>query len=248
VGGIRKLSRYALFDLDGTLLPLDTDFFLAQYIASITQHFAHLIEPQLFARQLVSSSHAIMADKRRDKTNIQKFLARFLPGVGRTSEELLPIFERFYAHEFGKLRVHATPSPLARELVIAALDAGYGIALATNPLFPRQAVLERMAWANVADLPWAVVAANEDTFFCKPNPEYFSEVLERLGAEAGRCIHFGNDLTEDMAARHVGLPVVMITDYLVNRQNKPLTDVVYHGSLAEVLAWFRVYTARAEAR
>ncbi len=239
----RSKNQFALFDLDGTLLPMDTDFFLAQYVASVTPHFGHLVEPQQFARELVQSSYAIMADNQGDKTNLEKFFADFLPKVLRTQAELQPIFERFYAHEFSKLRAYTKPSPLARELVQTALTAGYKVVLATNPLFPRRAVLERMSWANVADLPWSFIASNEDTHYCKPNPAYFGALLERLGAAPEDCIHFGNDLTEDMAARQVGIPVVMVTDYLVNRQHRPCTDVLYQGSLASVTQWFRSYVS-----
>ena len=235
--------RFALFDLDGTLLPMDTDYFLAQYVASVTPHFSHLVEPQLFARQLLQSSHAIMADNHGDKTNLDKFFADFLPKVNRTRAEVEPIFAHFYASAFSELRTYTSPSPLARDLVETALTAGYKVVLATNPLFSRRAVLERMSWANVADLPWSFIASNEDTHYCKPNPAYFGALLERLGAAPEDCIHFGNDLTEDMAARQVGIPVVMVTDYLVNRQHRPCTDVLYHGSLASVTQWFRSYVS-----
>ena len=230
-------KRYILFDLDGTLLPLDTDEFLQAYVKRISAHFAKALDPALFAKQLLASSYATISNVTPGITNKEKYFADFFPKLRREPEELMSLFNDFYANHFRLLSTESRPSPLARDLVTTALDKGYGIVLATNPVFPKEAVWERMRWANVHDLPWDLVTSYENTCFCKPHPEYFSEILEQIGASAEQCIHIGNDLSEDMAAHKVGIPVVMVTDNLVNRQNKSLDNCLYHGSLSEVVAW-----------
>ena len=230
-------KRYMLFDLDGTLLPLNTDRFLEAYVKKISAHFSEVLDPTLFARQLLASSYATIANSTPGVTNKEKYFADFFPKVQREPQELMSLFDEFYNNHFCSLAIESQPSPLARSLVMVALEKGYGIVLATNPIFPKEAVWERMRWANVHDLPWDLVTSYENTCFCKPHPQYFSEILEQIGASAEQCIHIGNDLSEDMAAQQVGIPVVMVTDYLVNRHNKSLDDCLYHGSLSEVLAW-----------
>ncbi|MDE8146198.1 hypothetical protein PT124_03765 [Erysipelothrix rhusiopathiae] len=49
-----------LFDLDGTILPLDGDDFERTYLTSITQKVAHIIEPELMAKALWKSSAAMI--------------------------------------------------------------------------------------------------------------------------------------------------------------------------------------------
>lgn len=236
------MPEYMLFDLDGTLLPMDTDHFLEQYVRQITPHFAHLVEPKMFSRQLLASSYATIGNPAAELTNQEKFIADFFPKIGREPEELMPLFEQFYRDHFSKLNKYTSPSPLARELVELALQNGHKIVLATNPIFPKEAVWQRMTWAGVADLPWHLVTSYENTHFCKPNPNYFVELLSQLSAEPKDCLHFGNDLDEDMAAAQLGIPVVIVDDYLINRHDRPYDGCLYHGSLVSVLDWFRELT------
>ncbi len=241
------MQQYMLFDLDGTLLPLDTDTFLDQYVRLITKHFAAEIDPQLFARQLMASSYAMIGNKDGKHTNQAKFFADFFPKVDRHPEELMPKFEHFYREFFAELGKSTQATPIARQLVLQALDMGYKIVLATNPVFPREAVEQRMQWAGIADLPWELVTSYEDTHFCKPNPHYFQEILDRLEAKPEQCVHVGNDMDEDMAAVDVGISVVIADDYLINRHNKPMTGCLFHGSLQQVLDWLKSQVATEAA-
>lgn len=231
------MKRYILFDLDGTLLPLNTDSFLEAYIAKISAHFSQVLDPQLFAKHLMGSSYATIANTQPGVSNKDKYFADFFPKVSKDPAELMPMFDDFYLNHFPSLGYLCTASTTSRELVETALNKGYGIVLATNPIFPQEAVWERMRWANVYDLPWDLVTSYENTCACKPHPAYFSEILSSLGTSASQCIHIGNDLTEDMAAAKVGIPVVMATDYLINRHNQSLESCLFHGTLEEVLTW-----------
>ncbi len=233
------MPKYALFDLDGTLLQMDTDHFLEQYLKLISSRFAHLVPPEQMARQIMASSYATIGNHCPKNTNEDKFMAHFLPKIGRDRTEMQPLFDRFYVEHFPALAKHVQASPLGRELVRVALDKGYRIVLATSPIFPLKAVEHRMAWAGVDDLPWEHISCLETAHFCKPNPAYFQEVLEQIGADPVDCIHFGNDLDEDMAASKIGIPVVMVEDYLINRHQRSFQGCLYHGRLQDVVEWLR---------
>ena len=232
------MKAYVLFDLDGTLLPIDTDLFLGAYLRLLGEFFADVAPPEVFARHVLESTVVTMRDPSGELTNKEKFLRSFMPRVGKSEAELMPRFDRFYSERFPMLSRHAKPSPLARALVQSALTKGYGIVMATNPVFPRAAVCERMRWAGVDDLPWSHITSYEGSRYCKPNPSYFSEIIETLGVEAQRSLHIGNDMEEDFAAIKAGLPVVMVSDFLINRGNRPMSDCLYHGTLTEVAHWF----------
>ena len=231
------MTKYLLFDLDGTLLPLDTDQFVPSYIKSITRYFSRLLEPSFFAQQLMASSYAMINNLDPEHTNEQKFMNDFFAKIGRDQAELFPLFQDYYERHYQEVRQIVRPSPLARQLVEAALKRGMRVVLATNPVFPREAIEQRMQWAGIADLPWELVTPYEDAHFCKPNSEYYAEILERLGAKPQECLHIGNDMEEDLAATDIGIRVVMVDDCLISSPKRSLSTCHFSGSLASVAQW-----------
>ena len=55
--------------------------------------------------------------------------------------------------------------------------------VATNPIFPRKAILHRLSWAGLApeQVPFALITDYERFHFAKPNPAFFAEILAQLG-------------------------------------------------------------------
>ncbi|MGI6344537.1 MAG: HAD family hydrolase [Bacillota bacterium] len=233
------MARYALFDLDGTLLPIDTDTFLKHYLRLLGASFADGFDPPSFVQQVMASTYVTIGDSSPGVTNQDKFMADFLPKIGRSAEEMLPRFDQFYREQFPRLGELVQPEPLARQLVDEALRQGYRIVVATNPVFPREAVLQRLVWAKLDDLPWEHISSYENSCHCKPHPAYYAELLERLGARPEDCLHFGNDLEEDLAASAVGISVVIIDNHLINRRQRSWDGCLFHGDYASTLAWFR---------
>lgn len=224
-----------LFDLDGTLLPVDTDTFVHHYIGSLAEFMAPHIPPRLLAQQLLASTAVMIGNSDRLVTNARAFADDFFPKVGREEGELTPHFEEFYRVRFPELqRVCGTLPGIGREVVQTAVERGFSIALVTNPLFPRAAIEERMRWARLSDLPWRLVTSYEEMHACKPRAEYYQEVLDRLGAAPQECLMVGNDADEDGAAALVGIPVFIVTDYLVNRSGRSL-PAESSGTLREFL-------------
>lgn len=225
------MTKYLLFDLDGTLLPLDTDSFIATYVNSITRYFSHLLEPRFFAKQLLASSYGMINNLDPGLTNEEKFMADFFSKIGREHAELMPLFQDYYERHYHEVRTTVRPNPLARQIVEGAVTKGKRIVLATNPIFPREAIEQRMQWAGIADLPWELVTSYEDAHFCKPNKGYYAEILERLGARPEECVHIGNDMNEDLAASEIGIRVAIVDDCLINPHNKSLANCYFSGSL-----------------
>jgi FMN phosphatase YigB (HAD superfamily) len=237
---VNKEIRYVLFDLDGTLLPMDTDEFLGHYLQALALHFApHIPDPRAFIHQLVLSSRLMIDDITSGKTNREKFADDFFPRIGRNAVELMPMFEDFYNNRYPLLRKHVSPGPLGRELAEAALGRGYKIVLATNPVFPKEAVYHRMSWANVHDLPWELVTSYENSRYCKPHAAYYDEILQKLGARPEECLHIGNDMDEDLAAGSAGIDVVITIDNLINRQERSLSEALHYGGTLAVVQWLK---------
>ncbi len=219
-----------LFDLDDTLLGNNMDTFLPPYLRLLGQRLAHLVPPERLVRQLMRSTAVMMANDDLDVTNAEAFAADFFPAIGLPEEELMPIFEDFYREDFGQLRSYTQPIPEARRVVQAAFDAGFIVAIATQPVFPLMAIRQRMGWAGIADFPYALVACYEEMHACKPNPRFFLEVCERIGQAPEQCLMIGDSLDQDIEpARRAGLKTFWVT-------SEPLSDPPsdWHGSLTDL--------------
>ncbi len=116
-----------------------------------------------------------------------------------------PSFDRFYREVFPTLQGDAGPRPGARRVVQTALDLGMQVAIATNPIFPRVAIEERMRWADVHDLGIVAITSYEVMHATKPRPEYFSETAAMIGVESANCLMVGDDSSLDLPAAALGM-------------------------------------------
>jgi FMN phosphatase YigB (HAD superfamily) len=223
-----------LFDLDGTLLPMDNNHFTQGYFRQLAPHMMHLLDQDKFIKLLWSSTETMVRSDDPSKTNEQVFKEDFLAKSGLREEEVWPILVDFYKKEFPGLHHLANPSPVARKVVETAIDKGYTVVLATNPLFPRTAIEARMEWAGVADLPFALVTTLEEMHYCKPNPNYYREILGKIGKQPEECMMIGNDGYEDMVAGKLGMQTFLVTDCLIERDM--LTGLIQQqGSIQDLL-------------
>jgi FMN phosphatase YigB (HAD superfamily) len=223
--------RAVLFDLDDTLLENSVDRFLKAYFGLLTPHMAHLVPPEKFIAALVHATGAMIKNTDPAITNRQAFIDDFFPRVGRTAEEMMPLFDDFYAVQFGKLRSLTHPNPSARAAIQAAFDTGCDVVIATNPIFPETAIRQRMQWAGVSDFPFKLITSFEMMHAAKPSCRYYREILEHIGRSPDECIMVGDDWDNDMApAMKVGLQV-----FWVNTATDSMNDIdpSARGTLAE---------------
>ena len=206
--------RALLLDLDDTLLLNDADRFLSHYFRSLVAKVQDVVPVGRFASALAAGTRAMERNDGRDGTNAEVFAREFYRRVGVGPDVLEPLFEDFYANEFEALAALTEVDPAARELVSWAFDRGLQVAIATQPMFPRVAILSRLRWADVPydEFPYHWVACYEGMSACKPHPHFFREILEGLGRRPEECLMVGDSPDADMPARDVGL-----CTYLVDR-------------------------------
>lgn len=174
-------------------------------------------------QHVLMGAYQMVKDTDPTRTNEEVFASYFYPAVGVPEAELSPVLQGFYLERFPQLQEAVPGLPgLARSVVEAAVAAGYEVVLATNPLFPRIAIEERLRWANVLDMPWRLITCYEEMHACKPQPAFYQEVLERIGRKPEECVMIGNDVVEDGAAASLGIDVFFVTDFLINPEGRPL--------------------------
>jgi FMN phosphatase YigB (HAD superfamily) len=105
--------------------------------------------------------------------------------------------------------------------------------LATNPLFPRIAIEERIRWAGIDPDAFSLITAFEDMHYCKPQIEYYREILEIINKRPEQCLMVGNDAEEDMIARILGMKTFLLDAHLIKRA-KALPPVDYMGGYSDL--------------
>lgn len=227
-----------LFDLDGTLLPMDQDYFLQGYFEAVTAKFSHLLEPRKLIAQIMESTKAMISNTDPGKTNMDVFVEDFVPKIGYPRETVWPLFDQFYDEEFSRLCSFTRPTDISRQIVDTLKEKGYEIVVATNPLFPARAIEHRLNWVNLRFDEFKLVTTYETMHFCKPNPDYFREILQLIGRKPEECLMVGNDACEDLAARSLGIRTFLVKDCLIDGTGgKYVTD--YEGTLLDLLEFIR---------
>ncbi len=206
-----------LFDLDGTLLPMDYDEFSRGYFHLLSR----AAEPFGFAQKpfLGAMMQGVSAMVKNDgkKTNEDAFWDTFCAVSQKDCRHLIPHFEVFYETEFHKCRAFTGENPLAKEAIRLAHSKAEKVILATNPLFPMSAIAARLSWVGLSPEDFDLVTDYASCHFCKPNPAYFSEILEKERLSPEKCLMVGNNVQEDMeAAEKAGIPGFLVTDCLIN--------------------------------
>ena len=192
--------RAILFDMDGTLLPMDQEKFMKRYFGEMAKVICPLgIAPEAVAPTIWAGTKAMMKNDGQ-QTNCEVFWQVFSEVSGLDDKPFRPVTDAFYTNQFHKAREATGENPLAVEAVRIAREKAEKVVLATNPLFPMTGQESRMGWVGLKPEDFDLVTSYESDSYCKPNPKYFLEVCRRIGVAPEQCVMIGNDETEDMAA------------------------------------------------
>lgn len=203
----RSHVRAILFDLDGTLLDLDLGGFLKRYFAALDEASAPLAFGQPAGEFMASLHHAVgqMMEPHPGRVNRDVFYESLLDQTGVDLNEHWHVYERFYRDVFPTLAGTSGPAKGARRAVTTALELGLRVAIATNPIFPREAVRHRLAWAGLDDLEFGAITTYEEMCACKPHADYYRQTAGLLGVPTSECMMVGDDKTLDLPAADVGM-------------------------------------------
>ena len=204
-----------LFDLDGTLLPLEQKVFTERCF----DLFSEKLAPYGYERSDLYSCMQAMIDNDGSVTNQKAMIQRFCELYGESALEHIVLFDDFYEHEFDELKKVCGFDKRASEIVKSLKTDGFIVAIATNPLFPKLATRMRIEWAGLDLTDFELASTYEDFHYCKPNIEFYSEFLNRLNLKPEECLMVGNDAVEDMVAEEIGMHVFLLTDCLHNAEN-----------------------------
>lgn len=221
--------KTVLFDLDGTLLPMDQDEFIKAYFGGIATKLAPCgYEPNKLIKGIWTGTKAMVMND-GSMTNEERFWQAFQSLYEEDIRKDEPLFEDFYRNEFQFVSFVCGHTDQAAKTIQWLKERGCRCVLATNPIFPAIATGSRMQWAGLKAADFDLVTTYENSCYCKPNPDYYREILQKIDETPENCIMVGNDVTEDMVARELGMQVFLLTDCMINKENKDISQYP-HGS------------------
>lgn len=223
-----------LFDLDGTLLPMDMKKFVDIYVAA----FCKTLSPvtKIESKPLMDSiwaSVAAMARNDGDCLNETLFWRTLNARCKRDMRIFSDNFDSFYRGEFSVCRAATKLQPLSRITVDYIKQHGGNIIVATNPVFPKSATYTRIEWAGLNPNDFSYITTYDNSSACKPNLNYFEEICSVCGIRPEESIMIGNDVDEDMISSRLGFDTFLVTDCLINRSDKSLT-LFRHGDFEDL--------------
>jgi FMN phosphatase YigB (HAD superfamily) len=232
-----KKNLTLLLDLDDTLLDTNMDAFLEAYFKSLSAFLAPFIEPGLMLSSLLDGTRKMRMNLDPRTTLREVFDLEFFPKIGFDHEVVSSRIDEFYNEVFPTLEYVTRKKEYAVPFVEWAIEQGYRLTIATNPLFPLAAIQHRMRWAGLPPekYPFEIISAYEEFHFSKPNAAYYAEIAARMGWPEGPILVVGNDVKADLTpAQILGLPTFWVANE--NQENDGFEPTA-RGTLAGLRPW-----------
>ena len=158
----RKMKA-VFFDLDGTLIFHEQSNFTSEYFKSISSFVAKKgLDPKQFVDAVMYGTGLVIANDGH-RTNKEVFWDNFFKFLGRYDEKIIEISDEYYVTEFKNLRQHAECNDFDKEAIELAHRDGKKVVLATNPVFPMTAQIERLSWSGLCADDFDLITSYENS-------------------------------------------------------------------------------------
>jgi len=233
------MFKAVLFDLDGTLLNIDMDYFLKQYFRKMVELAIEMgyKEGTLLVDQVWRSTEVMIADLDPESSNEEVFMRDFCQNWSYSPEEITSFFERYYQECFPRLKDFCSPFPGIPEMINYIMEKELKVVIATNAVFPMSALQDRIKWAGLGRHNFELVTSYELMHFCKPHVQYYEEIAERIGVHPEECLMIGNDTGEDLPAGKIGMKTFLVEDMLIDKGSSHQPD--WRGRLPDLFEFVR---------
>ena len=234
------MIRAVLFDLDDTLLGNETDPFVKKYFGLLSQYAEPKMPSDKFVATLLRASREMIYNDDLSLTNYDVFWQTFAEYSGTDAKAMEQFLLGFYEDVFPKLRSLTERRQVTLPLVEYCFAQNWQVVVATNPMFPRVAIEERLGWAGVpvTEQDYTLVTTMENMHSTKPNISYYEEILHRVGIEPETAVMVGDDWKNDIEpAFQLGIRTYWITN---NGDAPPEPSLIGGcGTLEEFYGWLK---------
>lgn len=231
--------KAVFFDLDGTLLFVEINSYMEEYVRKVTKKFATKgYNPQEFAKKFWDASMDLL---QCDGSRLcsEAFWESYCKLFGKDDYSYdESVFEDFYENEWKEMREQFIKfNPDAVRAVEICREKGLKVVLATNPVFPPIATDERMSWTGLKPEMFDHVTYYDNSHYTKANTGYYLELCEMFDLKPSEVLMVGNDTRDDMNCLEVGLNGFLVTnEYTYDRGNVDI-DKLPHGDFKALLTY-----------
>ncbi len=230
-----------LFDLDGTLLSIENTQFEKIYFGGLSSAFTDMFSSEQLIK-LIWDATKVMALDTTPRTNE----IVFMEALGTVVQDKLPEMQRrfmhFYETDFDRIKSAVTVRTEMLKAVEILKQKGYTLVIATNPMFPKIAIEKRILWTGLNREDFVYVSSFEKNHYCKPQPQFFREILQAIQKSPEECLMVGNDAQEDMVATTIGIKTYLLTNHLME-QKKPIFVADHQGDYEDFYAFVQTLPA-----
>lgn len=214
-----------LFDLDGTLLPLDTDEFIAAYFNAVSKELKNIFTAEEVKKYFWHATWATTNNTDPNKTNEEVFFEDFFKNTTISKKQLMELLGNFYKYDFKNIGENIQGNKQIIKSAKILKNKGYKLVLATNPLFPKSVLIDKIKWTGLDHRMFSFITSFEHMHYCKPKLEYYKEILQIIGKKSSDCLMVGNHIDEDMIAKEIGITTFLITNnYIGNLKDNKNID------------------------
>lgn len=205
------MSLILLFDLDNTLIKNSMSRFIPAYLDKLASFLNGVIPNSNSQIQsaILQGTEQMLSNIDPLLTLEEKFANYFYPALGVEKKDINSEINYFYKEIYPELQYVVDVIPAARNLLTRLAAKQVQMIIATNPLFPRMAILNRLLWADLG-IPtdyFSLISSYESFHFAKPNPAFYAELLSKIGWSNTPIGMIGNDWEMDIIpAEKIGIP------------------------------------------
>ena len=194
------MIKAVLLDLDNTLLHNPDGPFAVAFRQLFDDHFHAELGIEQASDGLRAGIRSI-SDRREDfSTNAHTIVKCLSQRYSLQESKISLALADFYSRPYKTLEALTEPVAAAPSLISSLLNQDILVAIATNPLYPESAILDRLEWAGLSARigDFAFITHSENTHSAKPNPAYYAEVVARVGVEPDETLMIGDSAINDI--------------------------------------------------
>jgi FMN phosphatase YigB (HAD superfamily) len=223
------MIKAVLLDMDNTLLVNPDMIFAKAFLEQFDQHMHQLLQVEQASHSFRQAIQRMSQTRDRSESNTALILRTLCEFMESDIDIIQAAWESFYAERYPTLHEYISPVAGASDLIQKLVDARFTVVIATNPIYPETAIKQRMEWANLPtdDNLYALVTHAENMHSAKPNPAYYSEILEYISVKPDEALMVGDSLKSDIVpAQILGIHTYQIHDHSLTDFSENFTTII----------------------
>ncbi len=218
------MKKAVIFDLDGTLLPMNEEEFTKVYFGLLYKKAVPFgYKKEEFVNAIMKGTY-LMRKNDGSATNEEVFWGCFAKIFGEDKLKDKKIFDEFYLQEFEQTKVSCGFNPKAKELIDFCRKNFQYVILASNPIFPKEAMEWRVKFAGIDPEVFDFMTDYSNSRYCKPNKNFLLGVMDKFSLKPNEVVYIGNSEIEDgVMAKELGVQVLMLGDQIIKDESEKYT-------------------------